>query len=67
MIATHHQDYERGLEQVGFSTRALVCLCMVMVLGSVEDEQTFSNLAFVKLKIWNQFISHLDLVVCMYA
>jgi len=29
----------------------LVKLCMVMVLGSVEDEHVFYNLSFVKSKL----------------
>jgi hypothetical protein len=40
---------------------------MVMVLGSVEDEHTFSNLAFIKTKLQNSFTMHLDLVVQMYV
>jgi hypothetical protein len=40
---------------------------MVVVLGSVEDEWMFSNLAFVKSKLWNWLTSHLDLIVHMYA
>ncbi len=40
---------------------------MVMVLGSMEDERIFSNLALIKTKLWNCFITHLDLVVQMYA
>jgi hypothetical protein len=40
---------------------------MVMVLGSVENEEIFSNIAFVKSKLQNQLTSHLDLVVCMHA
>jgi hypothetical protein len=38
-----------------------------MVLGSMEDEHTFSNLSFVKSKLWNWLITHLDLVVYMYV
>jgi hypothetical protein len=29
----------------------LAKLCMVMVLGSVDNERTFSNLAFIKTKL----------------
>jgi hypothetical protein len=31
----------------------LVKIAMVQVLGSVEDEQCFSSLAFCKSKLWN--------------
>jgi len=38
-----------------------------MVLGNVEDECTFSSLVFMKLKLRNQLMTHLDLVVQMYG
>ncbi len=40
---------------------------MVHVLGSVEDEQCFSSIAFLKNKVWNRLNNHLQLVVSMYA
>jgi hypothetical protein len=40
---------------------------MMMVLGNVEDECTFSNLVIMKLKLWNQLTTHLDLIVQMYG
>jgi len=40
---------------------------MMMVLGNVEDECTFSNLVIMKLKLQNQLTTHLDLVVQMYG
>jgi hypothetical protein len=42
-------------------------LCMVMIIDSVEDERTFSNLSFMKKKLHNRLTTHLDLVVRMYA
>jgi hypothetical protein len=41
----------------------LVKICMVMILGSVKDECTFLNIAFMKTKLWNHLMIHLDLVV----
>jgi len=41
----------------------LTKLGMVMVLGSMEDECTFSNLAFIKTKLQNCLTTHLDLVI----
>jgi len=38
-----------------------------MVFSNVEDEHTFSNLFFVKSKLRNWLITHLDLVVHMCA
>jgi hypothetical protein len=40
---------------------------MVVVLGFVGDECTFSNFVFMKTKLCNYLIIHLDLVVRMYA
>ena len=40
---------------------------MITVLGSVEDESTFSTLNYMKLKIRNNLQEHLDLMVCMYG
>jgi len=45
----------------------LVQLSMAMVLGSVEDERCFFNLSIIKNKLRNWLITHLDLVVWMYA
>jgi hypothetical protein len=38
-----------------------------MVLGSVEDERTIFIFTFMKSNLKNQLITHLDLVVRMYA
>jgi hypothetical protein len=40
---------------------------MVMVLGFVANERTFSNLIFMKTKLCNCLMIHLDLVVHKYA
>jgi hypothetical protein len=45
----------------------LVKIFMVMVLANVKDECTFLNIAFMKTKLWNHLIIHLDLVDWMYA
>ncbi len=45
----------------------LCWIIIVMVLGNVEDERTFSTLTFMKSKLKNQLTTHLDLVVRMYA
>jgi hypothetical protein len=42
-------------------------LCMVIVLGNLEDESTFSNLTFIKTKLQNCLTTHLDLIVWMYV
>ncbi len=39
---------------------------MVQVLGLVEDERTFSNLAFMKSKLCKRLTTHLDLCVHMF-
>ncbi len=42
-------------------------LVVVQIMGSVEDEKTFSTLTFMKTKLQNQLCEHLNLVVCMFA
>lgn len=42
-------------------------LAVVSVLGSVEDERTFSTLSFMKNKLRNRLSTHLPLVVSMHA
>jgi hypothetical protein len=42
-------------------------IAIVLVLGSVEDERTFSTLGFVKSKVRNKLIDHLALCVQMYT
>ena len=42
-------------------------LAVVTVLGSVEDERTFSTLSFMKNKLRNRLSTHLPLVVGMHA
>jgi hypothetical protein len=45
----------------------LVKICMVTVLGGVKDECTFLSIVFMKTKLWNHLMIHLDQVVWMYA
>ncbi len=40
---------------------------MVLVLESIEDEQTFSILTFMKDKLRNKLGLHLDTIVRMFA
>jgi hypothetical protein len=42
-------------------------IATVLVLGSVEDECTFSTLSFMKDKLRNRLQTHLPLVVSMHA
>jgi hypothetical protein len=42
-------------------------LTMVQIMGSMEDERTFSTLTFMKTRLHNRLCEHLDLVVCMYV
>jgi hypothetical protein len=41
-------------------------IAVVLVLGSVEDERTFSTLSFMKDKLRNRLQTHLPLVVSMH-
>lgn len=49
-----------------FEYMKLVKLTIVQVIGNVKDEWTFSTLAFMKSKLWNQLTRHLNIVVCMF-
>jgi hypothetical protein len=42
-------------------------IATVLVLGSVEDERTFSTLSFMKDKLRNHLQTHLPLVVSMHG
>ncbi len=42
-------------------------IATMMILGSVEDERTFNNLAFMKSKLCNWLTTHLDLCVHMFT
>lgn len=45
----------------------LIELLIVVVLGSVRDEHTFSTVNFMKSKLRNLLTTNLDQVVKMYA
>jgi hypothetical protein len=42
-------------------------IATILVLGSVEDERTFSTLSFMKDKLRNRLQTHLPLVVTMHG
>jgi hypothetical protein len=42
-------------------------IAITVVLGSCEDEGTFSNLAFVKNKVRNRLSGHLAAIVKLYS
>jgi hypothetical protein len=53
-----------------FGFLLIFCMCLLhtlQVLGSVEDERTFSNVAFLKNKLRNRLTEHLPLVTTMFA
>jgi hypothetical protein len=43
----------------------VVEIAMVHVLGSIEDEQCFNFVAFLKNKVWNRLNNHLQQIVSM--
>ncbi len=45
----------------------LVELAMVQIVISMEDEKCFSTLVVMKSKFHNSFITHLPLIVHMFA
>jgi hypothetical protein len=40
---------------------------MLHIFGSIEDEQCFNSISFLKDKICNHLNPHVQLVVAMYA
>lgn len=42
-------------------------VAITAILGSVEDERTFSTLSFMKSKVRNRLAGHLDACVKLYA
>ncbi len=42
-------------------------IAIVMIVGNVEDERTFSIVNFMKSTFLNHLATHLDLVVQMYV
>jgi hypothetical protein len=63
MITTLQLNYGDDIHKMLLEYLKLVQLAIIMVLGSVEDGMTFSNVNFLKSKLWNQLTIHLDLVV----
>jgi len=45
----------------------LLKLLLFKFFGSVQNECTFSTLAFVKLKFYNHLAKHLEIVMGMYS
>jgi hypothetical protein len=44
----------------------LAKLVIVQVIGSVEDEKTFSTLSFMKSMLWNRLVGHLYIAIRMF-
>jgi hypothetical protein len=44
-----------------------VQFAIVQVIGSVEDERTFSTLPSMKSKLWNWLIEHLNIAICKFV
>jgi hypothetical protein len=45
----------------------LANICMVQILGSIEDEWCFNPLVYMKNKVCNRLNTHLDLCVKMFG
>ncbi len=67
LLITLQLNYGDDIHQMLSEYLKLDELAIIMVLGSVEDEKTLSNVNFLKLKLWNWLTIHLDLVVRMFA
>jgi hypothetical protein len=45
----------------------LIELAIVQVINNVEDERTFSTLSFMKSKLKNCLVGHLNITICMFT
>ncbi len=50
-----------------FEFMKFVQFAIVQVIGSVEDERTFSTLPSMKSKLWNWLIEHLNIAICKFV
>jgi hypothetical protein len=41
-------------------------MAIIQVISNVENERTFSTLTFMRSKLWNQLVGHLDNVIRMF-
>jgi hypothetical protein len=41
-------------------------MAIIQVISNVENERTFSTLTFMRSKLWNQLVGHLDNVIGMF-
>jgi hypothetical protein len=63
----HTLEASRILQQSFLEFFKLVEIVVVQVLGSMEDERTFSTLSFMKSKLKNHFNEHLHTIVGIYS
>jgi hypothetical protein len=61
---TCHKKYNGGFFN---EFMIIVELTIVHVIRNVEDEKRFSTLIFMKSKLWNQLVRHLNVAICMFA
>jgi hypothetical protein len=45
----------------------LAQMAIVLIINNIEDERTFSTLIFMKFKVRNWLVEHLDITVCMFV
>ncbi len=45
----------------------LIEVAIIQVIGSMEDEDNFSTLSFIKSKLKNRLTAHLDLMIHMFC
>jgi hypothetical protein len=68
MIKLWHQlDSNNLLVHCLYEIMWLAKQAIVQVIGSVEDERTFSTLTFMKSKIRKLLVEHLDIAICMFT
>jgi hypothetical protein len=72
LISTHLPSYGKPFFHFKFLNKKileyikLVELVVVQMIGSIEDEQCFFTLTFMKTKLKNLLMKHLELIIVMF-
>jgi len=60
-------DGNNSLTQKNYLFIKLADIVVTHLIGSMEDERTFSSLAFLKLKLRASLVENLEVIVGMYS
>jgi hypothetical protein len=63
----HHFAINNLLVVYLFEYIKLVQMAIVQIIGNIKNERTFSTLTFMKSKLWNCLVGHLNIVIHMFV